>query len=66
MLTFTEACTELRMSPKTLRKLITSGELEASRVGTHGRGGLGQYRIPESAVTDYLARRKVEPVRAAS
>lgn len=66
MLTFAEACEALRMSPKTLRKAIASGELEASRVGTHGRGGKGQYRIREAAVDAYLASRKVAPVKAAS
>lgn len=66
MLTFAEACTELRVSPKTLRKIIDSGELEASRVGTHGRGGKGQYRIAEAAVDDYLKRAKVVPTAVAS
>lgn len=63
MLTFAEACDELRMSPKTLRKLIVSGELEASKVGG-GRWG-GRYLIDENVVTDYL-KRKVVPVKAAS
>ena len=63
MLTFAEACGELRMSPKTLRKLIASGELEASKVGG-GRWG-GRYLIGEHVVADYL-KRKVVPVKAAS
>lgn len=66
MLTFSEVCERLRMSPKTLRKLIASGEIEASRVGEHGRGGGGQYRITEEAVAAYLERNKVVPSRAAS
>lgn len=66
MLTFSEVCDRLRMSPKTLRKLITSGELEASRVGSHGIGGNGQYRITEEAIADYLERNKVVPTSAAS
>jgi excisionase family DNA binding protein len=64
MLTFAEVCDTLRMSPKTVRKLIVSGEIEASKVGG-GRWG-GAYRVPEQAVTDYLKRRKVDPVKAAS
>jgi len=63
MLTFAEACDRLRMSPKTLRKLIASGEVEASKVGG-GRWG-GSYRIDEQVVADYL-RRTVVPVKAAS
>jgi len=66
MLTFAEVCERLRMSPKTLRKLITSGEIEASRVGSHGIGGNGQYRITEEALAAYIERRKVVPVKAAS
>ena len=66
MLTFSEVCTQLRMSPKTLRKLITSGEIEASRVGSHGRGGNGQYRITEEALAAYLERKKVVPAKAVS
>lgn len=65
MLTFKEACARLRMSPKTLRKLILSGEIEASRVGAHGRGGNGQYRIPEESIDAYLERSKVVPVAPA-
>lgn len=62
MLTFSEVCERLRMSPKTVRKLIASGEIEASRVGVgRGRGGRGEYRITEQALTDYLERSKVVP-----
>ena len=63
MLTFAEACDQLRMSPKTLRKLIVAGEVEASKVGG-GRWG-GRYRIKEQVVADYLERTTV-PVKAAS
>ncbi len=66
MLTFSEVCERLRMSPKTLRKLIASGEIEASRVGEHGRGGNGQYRITEEAIDSYLKRNRVVPVKAVS
>lgn len=63
MLTFTEACRELRVSPKTLRKIIRAGNIEASKIG-EGRWG-GEYRIDEQAVADYL-KRSVVPVKAAS
>lgn len=66
MLTFREVCDRLRMSPKSVRKLIVSGEIAASRVGSHGLGGNGQYRVTEEALADYLERNKVVPVRAAS
>ena len=66
MLTFAEVCERLRMSPKTLRKLITSGEIEAIRVGAHGIGGNGAYRITEEALADYIERCKVVPAQAAS
>jgi len=61
MLTFAEVCQELRLAPKTVRKAIRSGELEASRVGSSGRGGKGAYRISEQALADFLERRKVVP-----
>jgi len=51
------------MSPKTLRKLIASGEIKASKVGG-GRWG-GSYRIDDQVVTDDLER-MVVPVKAAS
>lgn len=63
MLTFAEVCERLRMSPKTLRKLITSGQLEAIRTGD---GATSPYRITEEALADYIERRKVVPVAAAS
>lgn len=66
MLTFSEVCDRLRMSPKSVRKLILSGELEASRVGSNGIGGNGAYRISEEALADYLERNKVVPATAAS
>jgi excisionase family DNA binding protein len=65
-LTFREVCDRLRMAPKTVRKLITSGDLEASRVGSAGIGGNGAYRISEEALASLMERRKVVPVAAAS
>ena len=66
MLTLNEVCERLRMSRKTAIKLIVSGELEACRVGSKGIGGAGEYRITEEALADYIERRKVVPVAAAS
>ena len=65
MLKFAEVCEQLRMSPKTARKLIVAGELEAVKVGG-GRWG-GAYRVEQSAIDDYLRRQKVQPqAKAAS
>ncbi len=49
MLTFTEVCEQLRVSPKTLRKMILSGDLKAIKVG-----GNGAYRISEEDLADYI------------
>lgn len=51
------------MDRKTVRKLIASGDLEASRAGN---GERSPYRISEAAVEEFLARRKVSPSQAAS
>lgn len=65
MLTLNEVCERLRMSRKTVIKLIVSGDLEATR--HPGRGiGAGEYRITEEALAAYLESRKVVPVAAAS
>ena len=64
MLTFAEVCERLRMSPKTVRKLIVAGDLEAVKVGG-GRWG-GSYRVSEQAVADYLKRQKVRPAALAA
>jgi excisionase family DNA binding protein len=65
MLTFAEVCERLRMSPKTVRKLIVAGDIEAVKIGG-GRWG-GSYRVDDQAVDDYLQRQKVHPAaRAAS
>jgi len=65
-LTLREACDRLRMAPKTVRKLIAAGDLEASRVGSVGTGGNGAYRISDQAISAYMERRKVQPAQAAS
>lgn len=65
MLTLNEACERLRMSRKTVVKLIVSGELEATR--HPGRGiGNGEYRITEAALDAYLKSRRIVPAAAAS
>lgn len=48
-----EVAQALRVERTTVHRMITTGELPAIRVG-HGRG---VYRVPEDAVTAYLARR---------
>jgi excisionase family DNA binding protein len=63
-LTFREVCDRLRMAPATVRKIIRSGDLEASRVGSNGIGGNGEYRIKESALASLMERRKVQPAKA--
>jgi excisionase family DNA binding protein len=44
----------LDVSPKTVRKLIKSGRLEAVKVGS-------RYRISSTAVEDFLGASTVEP-----
>ena len=58
LLTTAEARERLRIKdPKTLRRLIESGELAASKVGS----GTGFYLISEQAIEDYLKRKLVVP-----
>ena len=65
MLTLNEVCERLRMSRKTVIKLIKSGDLEASR--HPGRGiGDGEYRVTEEALDAYIKSRRIVPVAAAS
>ena len=47
--TIEEVADILRVNPATVRKLIESGELGATRVGR-------QYRISQEALDDYIAR----------
>jgi excisionase family DNA binding protein len=58
MLTSTEVCEKLRISEKTLRRMITDGEITALKVGA-GRWG-GKYRISEEALADYIKRQTVQ------
>lgn len=60
MLTAGQAMDRLQISPKTFRKLITNGDLKASKVGG-GRWG-GAYRISEEDLADYIERQTVRPV----
>lgn len=63
LLTAAEARDRLRIKdPKTLRRLIESGELKASKVGS----GVGFYLISEQAIEDYLKRTLVVPDGKAS
>ena len=56
MLTFAEVCDELRMSPKTVRKLIVSGQLEAFKAGT---AQTSPYRITEDALAEFIKRQTI-------
>jgi len=56
MLTVSEAATAMRCSPATVRRMISSGELEAVRLGRQqGRS----IRVPTSALVEAMSR----PVR---
>ena len=66
MLTLNEVCDRLRMSRKTVIKLILSGDLEASRHGNAGNGGNGAYRVTEEALDAYVESCKVVPAGVAS
>ena len=50
LLTLKEAAAMLRVSPSTVFRAIRSGQLEARRLGVHGR-----YRITPAAHDDYLS-----------
>lgn len=58
MLTLAEACDKLRVSDKTLRRLIAAGDIKASKVGG-GRWG-GSYRIEEDELARYIEGRTVQ------
>ena len=47
ILTASEACERLRVSDKTLRKLLVSGDLRARKVGR-------EWRITQEAIEEYL------------
>jgi excisionase family DNA binding protein len=64
MLTAEEASKRLRISGKTLYKLIQGGEIAAAKVG-RGRYG-GRYRISETALDDYLKRQTIQAGTQAS
>ena len=52
-LSATEVCDRLRVSRDTLTKLIKSGDLKASKVGSHRNS---PYRIDVADVDDYMER----------
>jgi len=54
-LTTQEVADALRLAPKTIRGMIDRGELRASKVAG------GRWRIPASAVEDYMAEREAVP-----
>lgn len=56
MLTFAEVCERLRITPKTLRKIIHSGALKAMKAGTGQSSG---WRITEDDLADYIERQTV-------
>ena len=59
MLTARQAMELLQIrSPKTLRKLIHSGELKASKIGD---GPSSPLRIDEKDLADYIERQTVRP-----
>jgi excisionase family DNA binding protein len=57
-LTAAETRERLRISRETLRKLINSGELKASKIGN---GPTSDLRISEEAIADYMERHTVTP-----
>ena len=59
-LTFAEACERLRVSHMTLGKLISSGRLEAYKVGPHRTS---PWRITEQAIADFIKRQTAEVTR---
>ena len=59
MLTSAEVCARLRISDRTLRRMIARGDIAAIKLGK-GRWG-GRYRISEEAVAEYMERQAVEP-----
>ena len=58
MLTSAEVCEQLRISEKTLRRMIADGEIAALKVGG-GRWG-GTYRISEDALAEFIQRQTVK------
>ena len=62
-LTFREVCDRLRMAPKTVRKLIVSGDLEATKTGDAANS---HYRISDRALAAFMERRRVHPAQEAS
>ncbi len=55
-LTSAETRARLKISRETLRKLIKTGELKASKIGN---GPTSDLRISEAAIEDYMERHTV-------
>jgi len=49
-----EAAARLAVSPKTVRRLVDRGELDATKVG-------GQLRVFEDSIADLIERNRVSP-----
>jgi excisionase family DNA binding protein len=58
MLTVAEACDRLRISERTLKDLIRSGDIRAIKAGTSVNS---PYRISEEALADFIKRQTVVP-----
>lgn len=56
MLTAAEAAERLRISDRTLKKLIKSGALKAMKAGDAVNSG---YRITEEALDDYIEQKTI-------
>jgi excisionase family DNA binding protein len=54
--TYPEAAELLRVSPRTIRRMVDARELPRTRVR-------GEPRIPRAAITDYLASHVIEATR---
>ena len=59
--TVEEVAGHLRVSTKTIRRLITAKQLRCERVGTVGPGRKGKILIPRSAINEYRASRATGP-----
>ena len=56
MLTVEEVAERLRISTKTVKRLIQAGQLAAMKAGTAANSG---YRVGEDALADFMERQAV-------
>ena len=59
--TVDEAASQLRLSSKTIRRLVHGSRITAYRVGTVGPNRVGKILIPQSAIDRYLTSRMTGP-----